>query len=66
MSEIKFIAATKAYKQFILNWFQAEHVKGYYYGDGLQSTLKNFELFISGVNHKIIGLYHSRISLRLF
>ena len=38
-------------KPLILNWFQKSHVREFYYGKGLENTLKNLELYCQGINH---------------
>ncbi|MCF6766345.1 acetyltransferase [Thiotrichales bacterium 19S3-7] len=39
------------HKSIILQWFNQEHVKEFYYGEGLENTLKNLELYCQGIRH---------------
>ncbi len=51
MSKIYFKKVTNLHKKTILNWFSKAHVKKYYYGQGLQNTLHNIELYCQGINN---------------
>jgi RimJ/RimL family protein N-acetyltransferase len=42
------------FKSIVLSWFKKSHVQAFYYGDGLQSTLNNIELYLKGINHNDI------------
>lgn len=35
----------------IYEWLHKEHVKPYFFGQGLQNTLNNLKLFVQGINH---------------
>lgn len=41
--------------EMVKSWLHKEHVKPYYYGEGLANTLKNLELSAQGIKHN--GLY---------
>jgi RimJ/RimL family protein N-acetyltransferase len=49
--QMRFFRVERKYQEIILDWFKADHVKEYYYGDGLQSTLNNLELYCQGINN---------------
>jgi len=49
--EMHFFRVERKFQEIILKWFEAEHVKEFYYGDGLQNTLRNLELYCQGVNN---------------
>ncbi len=49
--QMQFFRVERKYQEIILDWFKADHVKEYYYGDGLQSTLNNLELYCQGINN---------------
>lgn len=36
-------------KAMILDWFNKPHVQEFYYGDGLQNTLTNLDLYCQGI-----------------
>ena len=40
---------TKPLRQTVLQWFEEDHVKAFYYGDGLQNTLRNIDLYCKGI-----------------
>lgn len=46
-----FYPVEKKHLNVVLDWFQKEHVKEYYYGTGLENTLKNLDLFTNGIKH---------------
>lgn len=48
---ITFTNAQKKHKDIILKWFNKPHVKQYYYGEGLQNTLNNIELYMNAQNN---------------
>ncbi len=50
-SKILFTQMTRELQQIVLNWFQEEHVNEFYYGEGLQNTLRNLELYCQGINN---------------
>lgn len=51
MNKIQFYRVEKKFQEIILNWFEMEHVQEFYYGDGLQNTLKNLDLYCQGINN---------------
>lgn len=48
---ITFSKVTLDHKETILAWFTKKHVKEYYYGEGLQNTLRNLDLYYQGINN---------------
>lgn len=50
-NEITFGPVTKAFKSMITDWFNMDHVKAFYYGQGLENTLANLELYCQGIKH---------------
>ncbi len=46
-----FSAVERKFQPIILEWFEQDHVKEFYYGEGLQNTLNNLELYCQGINH---------------
>ncbi len=54
-----FQKVTEEHKEIILKWFQEEHVKAFFYADGLKSTLNNLDLFCEGIdNNGRYTFYH--------
>lgn len=49
--EMHFFRMEREFRATILGWFEAEHVKEFYYGTGLQNTLANLELYLQGINN---------------
>lgn len=49
--KMHFEKVTDSHKKTILNWFSKAHVKKHYYGQGLQNTLRNIELYCQGINN---------------
>ncbi len=47
----KFAKVSAAYQDLILSWFKEPHVNEFYYGEGLQNTLNNLDLYFKGINH---------------
>lgn len=47
---IYFERVKTSHKKIILSWFSEDHVKKFYYGEGLQNTLRNLELYCQGTN----------------
>ncbi|NGX31010.1 MAG: Aminoglycoside N(6')-acetyltransferase type 1 [Chlamydiae bacterium] len=45
---LTFLAAKKNHKQCIFQWLDKEHVRPYFYGQGLQNTIDGLEKFIKG------------------
>lgn len=50
-SKLRFIKATKEYKDMIITWFKKEHVRKFYHGEGLKNTLHNLDLYCQGINN---------------
>lgn len=50
-SQMRFFRVARKHQQTILEWFKEDHVKEFYYGAGLQNTLKNLELYCQGINN---------------
>ena len=48
---MQFFQVERKHQQIILDWFKMEHVKEFYYGEGLQNTLHNLELYCQGINN---------------
>lgn len=48
---IRFEKVSAPYKPIILKWFKEPHVLEFFYGDGLQNTLNNLDLYCQGINH---------------
>ena len=48
---MQFFQVERKHQQIILDWFKMEHVKEFFYGDGLQNTLHNLELYCQGINN---------------
>ncbi len=46
-----FLAVEERSQSIILDWFKKEHVKEFYYGEGLQNTLDNIQLYCQGINN---------------
>lgn len=49
--QMHFAQADKKIQEIVLSWFEQEHVKEYYYGEGLQNTLHNLDLYCQGINN---------------
>lgn len=49
--KMTFIHSEKRFQEAILEWFRSEHVKEFFYGDGLQNTLDNISLYFEGKNN---------------
>nr|WP_264769406.1 GNAT family N-acetyltransferase [Coxiella burnetii] len=50
-SNLHFTQVTKKYKETILNWFKEKHVNEFFYGEGLQNTLRNLDLYCRGIDN---------------
>lgn len=48
---LSFFSVEESHHEIILEWFKKEHVKDFYYGDGLKNTLRNLDLFIKGIEN---------------
>ncbi len=50
---------TNTHKTKLLSWFTEKHVLDFYYGEGLQNTLRNINLSCDGIsNNGIYNFYH--------
>ena len=49
--KMHFFQVQSKHKPIIVDWFSQAHVKEFYYGEGLQNTLKNLELYCQGINN---------------
>ncbi|PCI93975.1 GNAT family N-acetyltransferase [Candidatus Aerophobetes bacterium] len=47
---LTFTEANKSHEALIHTWLAKDHIKPYFYGDGLKNTLKNLELFVNGID----------------
>ncbi|TNF65293.1 MAG: GNAT family N-acetyltransferase [Gammaproteobacteria bacterium] len=47
---IQFEKVLNKHKAIILEWFSKDHVKAFYYGEGLENTLNNLQLYCQGTN----------------
>lgn len=54
--QFQFFPAEKKYKDIILAWFNKDYIKEFYYGEGLQNTLNNLDLYMQGI--KTNGAYY--------
>jgi RimJ/RimL family protein N-acetyltransferase len=61
---MEFLPVEEKFKEIILSWFEKDHVKEFYYGDGLKNTLQNIELYIQGINNN--GVYSFDYWIALF
>jgi RimJ/RimL family protein N-acetyltransferase len=46
---MSFTPVTREHQAIILSWLKEDHVKEFYYGDGLKNTLENLELYCKGI-----------------
>lgn len=46
-----FYPVESKHKSIILDWFDQDFIQAFYYGDGLQNTLNNLELYCQGIHH---------------
>ena len=60
--EMHFEKVTDAHKKIILNWFSKDHVKEFFYGDGLKNTFLNLDLFCQGINNNGSYTFHHWIA----
>ena len=49
--KMDFLPLETKFRDIILNWLEADHVKEFYYGDGLQNTLDNINLYCQGISN---------------
>ena len=57
-SNLRFSQVEISHKEIILKWFQEDHVKEFFYGDGVQNTLRNLDLFCQGINDNGSYTFH--------
>lgn len=57
-----FEKVTTSHKKTIKKWLKEEHVKEFFYGEGLVNTLKNLELFCQGINNNGSYTFHHWIA----
>ncbi len=50
-ADFSFQRIEKKHQTLVQGWLQKKHVQPYYYGEGLQNTLKNLDLSVQGVYH---------------
>lgn len=60
---IRFEKAKMKDKDIILHWFNENHVKEFFYGDGVKNTLRNLDLFCQGINNNGSYTFHHWIAL---
>ena len=46
-----FFAVEEKHRTTILDWLEKDHIKKFYYGQGLENTIRNLDLFIKGIKH---------------
>ncbi|QBS12896.1 GNAT family N-acetyltransferase [Legionella geestiana] len=46
-----FYKVENRHKSIIHGWFGQDYIREFYYGDGLQNTLNNLELYCQGIRH---------------
>lgn len=55
MDNLSFNPVAGEHRELVRTWLHKEHVRPYFYGQGLENTLKNLDLFVKGIDHN--GLY---------
>jgi aminoglycoside 6'-N-acetyltransferase len=50
IEKVHFESVKILHKNIILSWFNENHVKEFYYGEGLKNTLHNLDLYCQGIN----------------
>lgn len=48
---LSFFPVGEEHRKLIFDWFEKDHVKEFYYGQGLVNTFKNLDLFVSGIRN---------------
>ncbi|MCH9630269.1 MAG: hypothetical protein S4CHLAM37_02630 [Chlamydiia bacterium] len=48
---LSFKKADQSHEKLIHSWLAKDHIKPYFYGDGLKNTLNNLHLFVNGIDH---------------
>lgn len=61
-SKIHFAKVTTLHKKTIHQWFEEDHVKKFFYGEGVKNTLRNLDLFFQGINHNGSYTFHHWIA----
>ena len=51
LTPLSFFPVEEKHLAIIHDWLKKDHVKEFYYGQGLENTLRNLDLFIKGINH---------------
>jgi RimJ/RimL family protein N-acetyltransferase len=51
IGKMDFLPLETKFRDIVLTWLEADHVKEFYYGDGLQNTLDNIDLYCQGINN---------------
>lgn len=46
---MQFIPVGPKHLQIVLDWLKKEHVAEFFYGEGLENTLRSLDLFVRGV-----------------
>lgn len=59
---LSFFPVKEEHREIIFDWFKKEHVKEFYYGQGLENTLRNLDLFIKGINNNGEYSFEHRIA----
>lgn len=50
MNEIKTCKLSSEYQSIVANWLEQPHVRQHYYGQGLENTYQNLDLYYRGIN----------------
>lgn len=61
-TSLKFSPVEISHKDLILKWFEEDHVKEFFYGDGVKNTLSNLDLFCQGINNNGSYTFHHWIA----
>lgn len=48
--KLSFYPAEKKHQEIILGWFKKKYVNEFFYGEGLERTIKDLDLFVNGIN----------------
>jgi len=49
--QLSFFPVEKQHQEIIRNWLKKEHVKEYFYGQGLENTLRSLDDFVNGTEN---------------
>ena len=55
---LSFFSVEKKHRNIIRSWLNKEHVQQFFYGQGLENTLKMLDLFVDGINHNDNYCFH--------